>query len=621
MVIHAIYSGFSEIYRTPVGGKLYFRNRRRLRVGIFDGGRIMGVDRWIADNNFEPRYQFWTRANVSEVLPAPPSPLGWDMVWEHTCIAGWRDVNIQRLGIQAHELDRERGESIGIFGGYAYLGAASMRVWAGRVPGMTPTAIDDAYFGGSPDVPPYVAEPWHQNERGTQMATEWLGWVTVGLDQSELQADMAESLQVQRARPDFATLSDQALLGYALSLRPLIRRMFHQHINQSGAASVGPGLLGQICAAIGQPLWAMRLMAALGGVDSAAPSYAMWNMSRAIRSSSALTALFDAGTSSVCGLLSSSTDPDIAAFGASFNGFLREYGSRGPNEWDLAAPVWENQPTTALAAIDRMRMVADDKSPLIENAAREQERHGLEAQVRAALAESPEALGGFEVGLASAATFIPGRERSKTSIIRVLHELRMATNEFGNRFTVRGVLEQASDIYLLFVDELTELVAGNSLDVGTLIPARLAHRTWLTSLEPPFILNGQPTPNTEWPVRGARAIVPVAVGDVIIGVPGCPGTATGRARIILDPSDPFALEPGDILVAPATDPAWTPLFVPAAAVVVNIGAALSHAVIVSRELGIPCVPAAVDATLRIPDGAIITVDGDNATVTIIELPA
>ena len=67
------------------------------------------------------------------------------------------------------------------------------------------------------------------------------------------------------------------------------------------------------------------------------------------------------------------------------------------------------------------------------------------------------------------------------------------------------------------------------------------------------------------------------------------GRATGRARVVLDPSDPTALEPGDVLVAPITDPAWTPLFVPAAAVVVDVGAQISHAVIVSRELGIPAI--------------------------------
>jgi pyruvate,water dikinase len=95
--------------------------------------------------------------------------------------------------------------------------------------------------------------------------------------------------------------------------------------------------------------------------------------------------------------------------------------------------------------------------------------------------------------------------------------------------------------------------------------------------------------------------------------------AEGRARVILDPNDPTALGPGDVLVAPITDPSWTPLFVPAAAVIVDVGAALSHAIIVSRELGIPCVISATDATRRIPDGALIRVDGGTGAVTVLEV--
>jgi pyruvate,water dikinase len=90
--------------------------------------------------------------------------------------------------------------------------------------------------------------------------------------------------------------------------------------------------------------------------------------------------------------------------------------------------------------------------------------------------------------------------------------------------------------------------------------------------------------------------------------------------VILDPADPLALEPGEVLVAPLTDPAWTPLFVPAGAVVVNVGALVSHAIIVSRELGIPGGVSVPDATDRIPDGATITVDGSTGTVTVVSLP-
>jgi pyruvate,water dikinase len=86
----------------------------------------------------------------------------------------------------------------------------------------------------------------------------------------------------------------------------------------------------------------------------------------------------------------------------------------------------------------------------------------------------------------------------------------------------------------------------------------------------------------------------------------------------MDPADAIYLEPGEVLVAPITDPAWTPLFLPSAAVVVNVGALMSHAVIVSRELGIPCVVSVEEATSRIPDGALVEVDGTAGTVTVLE---
>ncbi len=118
-------------------------------------------------------------------------------------------------------------------------------------------------------------------------------------------------------------------------------------------------------------------------------------------------------------------------------------------------------------------------------------------------------------------------------------------------------------------------------------------------------------------MRGDRPVESLDVGQTLTGTPGCPGVAQGRARVVTDPTRPADLRPGDILVAPATDPSWTPLFVPAAGVVVEVGAALSHAIIVSRELGIPCVTSAVDATRRIGDGTLISVDGDAGLVTVL----
>ena len=135
----------------------------------------------------------------------------------------------------------------------------------------------------------------------------------------------------------------------------------------------------------------------------------------------------------------------------------------------------------------------------------------------------------------------------------------------------------------------------------------------LFELTPPFWFADKVPDDKEW--VGEK--IELSTRKVVQGMGGSAGVATGRARIIHDPTKPDALEPGDILVAPITDPSWTPLFVPAAAVVVDVGATMSHAVIVSRELGIPCVVSATGATSRIPDGAQIRVNGDTGTVTIL----
>jgi pyruvate,water dikinase len=583
---------------------------------------MVGVDRWISDNEFDPRYQFWTRANVSEVLPDPPSPLSWGLVWEGGAIQGWRDLFIKRCGMGEDELSTDRCEAVGIFGGYAYLGAALFRVWAGRTPGMTPTTIDEAYFGDHPDVPPYVAEPWHTREATTARMAEYMQWATGPMTQDELEADRLDSLRIVAARPDYATLSDTELLDYALSLRPTLRRMFDQHINQSIAASIGPGVLSQICAAVGRPADAGRLMVGFGTVDSALPSYAMWDLSRQVRASAELTGLFAGGPSGLGVRLraAASGSAEVAAFVTAFDGFLAEFGSRGLNEWDLVAPSWEVNHDAPLALIDRMRLADDSQSPYGENGVREAERTAVAAEIAAVVAGDPEAAGAFDMGLRAAATFSPGRERSKTTIIRVVNEVRMAARELGRRAAARGDLADPDDVFMLFLDEARQLTQGTLANSAALAAPRWAYRRYLQELEPPFIINGAAPPVERWARRDAASHTTLAAGDQLKGELGCPGVARGRARVVLDPTDPTALEPGDILVAPMTDPSWTPLFVPAAAVVVDTGAALSHAMIVSRELGIPCVPSALHATRRIPDGALIEVDGTSGTVTVIELP-
>jgi pyruvate,water dikinase len=228
-----------------------------------------------------------------------------------------------------------------------------------------------------------------------------------------------------------------------------------------------------------------------------------------------------------------------------------------------------------------------------------------------------EALPQFEAALHAGALWVRARERQRTSSAMLIHELRLAALELGRRGAAAGVLPDAKRVFMLFADELPAYVADPAAFADTLAERE---RVYLELFDyiPPFVIAGQPAAYTQWERRDAHTAEPLAAGGTLTGVSGCPGTARGRARIVLNPDEADDLEPGDVLVAPITDPSWTPLFAAAAAVVVNVGAAFSHAAIVSRELGIPCVVSALDATLRIPDGALVEVDGTTGTVTVLE---
>ena len=148
---------------------------------------------------------------------------------------------------------------------------------------------------------------------------------------------------------------------------------------------------------------------------------------------------------------------------------------------------------------------------------------------------------------------------------------------------------------------------------GALLRERFA------AVTPPFFITSQDDVPSIEEMEARQAVKPkvASAGEVLKGDGCSSGIVRGRARVVLDPSDAQGLKPGDILVAPLTDPAWTPLFLPAGGVVVNVGALMSHAVIVSRELGIPCVVAVANATNRIADGSMLEVDGAAGTVTIL----
>ena len=571
------------------------------------------MDRWLTDNDPDPRWPLHTRANVGEVFPLPVTPLTWTYVALTCYEPAYRDA-VVRMGALDHDEFGPGPVFINSFGGYSYLNASVFRVLAVRAPGMAVDHIDRLYFGEDPSIPPYEPHPDDESPEHSERIGRTMAEILATSSLPELHADKEHVAMARASRPPFAAMPGLEIVEWARALQPELRRLFEQHVFISGAASTPIGVIQAVCAEIGDPTLALRLVSGIGDVDSAAPSRWMWRLSRDVSASASLTAEFDAGVDGLVRRLGKTDEG--AAFLASLDELLYEHGSRGPNEWEWTSTSWEVEPELVLAAVDRMRGAGDELDPDLQTVRMAAERGAIAVELDNALAGAPEARAQLEAALRSAQVFVAGRERTKTTIVRLINEYRMAFRELGRRGVDAGAIESPTSLAMLTFDQLEQFVA-NPMSMAAVIGEREADYVTLFDLEPPFIVNGEVPPLSTWRRRGESAVEIAATGTTLTGVPGCPGTATGRARVVLDPADPRGIEPGDVLIAPITDPAWTPLFVPAAAVVVEVGAPLSHAVIVSRELGIPCVVSVKDATRRIPDGALVEVDGTTGTVRVV----
>jgi pyruvate,water dikinase len=577
------------------------------------------LEPWIVGSNPSKRYPLWTRANVGEVFPDPVAPFTFSLLMKDQVEGAWRDALVQMGAFTHDEFAPGEMETLGVFGGYCYLNASVTRILGERGPGLTAQAMDDLFFGAQPGVPPYEVAPGDVNEERTAAIGATFQWALT-TDHLEIPADDAKIADAARAaRPDLESMSNEQLLAYAKGLLLKdFRQLFGNHIFITFISTVPVGALSQICAAVGRPADAMRVISGVGDVESAAPSMAMWKLGRKVAADAALTGAFDAGVSGLMDRLESA-GPSGQMFLADFESFISEFGSRGPNEWELRNHTWETRPELALAAIDRMRLASAEAAPELRNKHMARERERASAEISAMLAGDPATQGMFQAAARSATLFQAGRERTKTNCVKLIHEARMALHLVGRRLVEQGLADDVSDFGLVLASEIDDWVKDPRP-----LRAEIARRRELmakyAALEEPFVFWGEQPAVETWPKRGATAVEAVKVGDVLTGFPGCPGEVTGIARVVLDPIDPSALEAGNILVAPITDPSWTPLFVSAGGVVVDVGAAQSHAMIVSRELGIPCVPSVTNGTRRIPSGATITVNGDAGTVTIIRLP-
>ncbi|MBV8979838.1 MAG: phosphoenolpyruvate-utilizing protein [Acidimicrobiia bacterium] len=567
---------------------------------------------WVVDDAPSRRFPIYTRGNVGEVFPDVVSPLSWS-AYGGEAELGWREAWRDYGVLLDRDVQEDNKVIIGCFGGYAYLNASYIRVFAVRTPGINVADMDALFFGDS------AAPPYRQHAGDKSVAASLrIGRTILTTLSAKALPELEDDKQRVRAwltsLPDPTTASDQDLLGVATGFRPLFRHLYRRHILTTFRVFIGSGVLAQICERkLGDPTLITPLLSGIGSVESAEPSWAMWRLARMAADDPAIAAVFDAGVDDIESRLEA--EPAAAAFRQGLTAFLDDFGSRGPNEWEGSSPTWGTAPRLALAAIDRMRVADAAHDPELQHRRLRAEREAATGAARARLPGLTRAQ--FDRAVRSTHLFSQGRERSKTTIIRAIHGLRLAQLELARRARERGGPDDLADMWLLTLDELGDYVAAPE-GFKAVIDERRQQRNELGSLVPPFVFEGVQPPVSTWEHRD-RPVDLLGPGSVLRGIPGCPGLARGRARVVLDPFDPRGLAPGEVLVAPITDPSWTPLFLAAEAVVVDVGAQMSHAVIVSRELGIPAVVSATGATNVIPDGAEIEVDGTAGLIRVLGL--
>lgn len=296
--------------------------------------------------------------------------------------------------------------------------------------------------------------------------------------------------------------------------------------------------------------------------------------------------------------------------------FLDRYGHRAVAEIDVGMPRWSDDPTHILGVLaNYLRLTDPAMAPDVQFSRAQAE---AEAAVQQLVGEARRRgrARALVVGeaLSRARLFAGLREMPKYQLVLGLAEVRKQVALVGAALASEGRLESPEDIFFLDFGEARQALQGPDPQGsrtlrGLVVDRRAAYATELGRRHIPRALLSD---GTEPEVLYAAARV-AAGSATLSGSPASAGSVTARARVILDPVGAH-LEPGEILVAPSTDPGWTPLFLTAGGLVMEMGGPNSHGAVVAREYGIPAVVGVPEATVRLATGQRITVDGGAGTI-------
>jgi phosphohistidine swiveling domain-containing protein len=363
---------------------------------------------------------------------------------------------------------------------------------------------------------------------------------------------------------------------------------------------------------LGEPGLTLRLFAALGGMPVAEAGLALWR----------LAALAHADSDTEAAVSSENTWPEVRArlcrtehgrkFLTAWDAFMAEHGHHCRGELELFNARWGETPDYILGLVRGYLRSMGQSDPLENQRRLAEERERLTVECRARL-KNPIKRWVFSHSLRRAQELTVFREQLKNLGVRRFAFVRRVLLALGQRLHEQGSLPCRDDIFFLEVSEIEPVATGGaSFDWRGRIELRRREYEKNLKLKPPPIVIGRFDPNAPgWPVANADA-------KLLEGIPVSPGIVTGPARVILRTDDHEQVLPGEILIAPFTDPAWSPYFITAAGVVMEQGGILSHGSIVAREYGLPAVTNIASATRVIRTGDLVQVDGNRGCVSVLK---
>jgi phosphohistidine swiveling domain-containing protein len=563
--------------------------------------------------------QIWTNANLREVAPDPVSPMTWSWIEEMAPPLFGPIFGLLGIDIDPYQI-------AGLVAGRVYfnvngLAAVARALFAGSRLDTGAVFGDPGQAGGvrtALRIPPEDLPRLRLRRWRLLYTLPWLlGWLLLNpLRRAPSMLDRLRTGIAAMARERPESLGDEALLRRIGSYDRIAREDLLE--NGKVPLAVIGGLIHVILAISlcrrwlgGDPGLAHRLLAGLGGLEDAEAGIGLWRLADLARRAPELeAAVRDEATFSGVARRAAGTAAG-ESFLRAWSEFLEEHGHHCRGEFELLNPRWVEEPDRILGLVRghlggigrvdpvaRARRLAEERESLARDCARR-----LRNPIRRRI---------FAVVLRRAQEGLRFRETLKSRTIDYLAIARRQFLDLGERFVRRGILDRREDIFFLRREELAPVLKGD-LDPGPVVASRRAEHERDAALDPPPIVFGRFDPRTSAPPVLDERIRELA------GIGVSHGKATGKARVILHP-DAGQVSPGEVLVAPFTDPSWAPYFVNAAAIVMDQGGLLSHGSIIAREYGIPCVVNVGPATRRIRDGQTIEVDGDRGAVRILDGP-